>query len=111
MRITTTAKDIEDIEFINMATVDPSTLEPAKKFGTDEPDLIDNKPVYRLPAIYVKEGGRQTQNISLKLRAVPAEPLEELQRFHLVGSVVITPWLKNNRIAYSLLADGIEADK
>lgn len=111
MKITTKATDITDIEFINMETLDPATLEPAKKFGTDDPDLIDNKPVYRLPAIYVKENGRQTQNVSLKLRAVPAEPLEELQRFHLVGTVVITPWLKNNRIAYSLLADGIEVDK
>lgn len=111
MRITTTAKDITDIEFINMETLDPATLEPAKKFGTDDPDLIDNKPVYRLPAIYVKENGRQTQNVSLKLRTIPDAPLEELQKFHLVGTVVITPWLKNNRIAYSLLADGIEVDK
>lgn len=111
MKITTTAKDIEDIEFINMADVDPATLEPAKKFGTDEDDLVDGKPIYRLPAIYVKEAGRQTQNVSLKLRNKPAEALEELQKFHLVGTVVITPWLKNNRVAYSLLADGIEADK
>jgi hypothetical protein len=111
MKITTKATELNDIEFINMAALDPATLEPAKKFGTDEPDLIDNKPVYRLPAIYVKEGGRQTQNISLKLRNKPAESLEELQKFHLVGDVVITPWLKNNRIAYSLLADGIEVDK
>lgn len=111
MRITTTAKDITDIEFINMETLDPATLEPAKKFGTDDPDLIDNKPVYRLPAIYVKENGRQTQNVSLKLRTIPDAPLEELQKFHLVGTVVITPWLKNNRIAYSLLADGIEVNK
>lgn len=111
MKITTTAKDLTDIEFINMADVDPSTLEPAKAFGTDDNDLVDGKPIYRLPAIYVKEGGRQSQNISLKLRTIPAEPLEELQRFHLVGTVVITPWLKNNRVAYSLLADGIEADK
>jgi hypothetical protein len=111
MKITTKAADIKDIEFINMATMDPSTLEPTKKFGSDEDDLVDGKPVYRLPAIYVKEGGRQTQNVSLKLRNKPTEALEELQKFHLVGTVVITPWLKNNRIAYSLLADGIEADK
>lgn len=111
MKITTKAADITDIEFINMETLEPSTLEPTKKFGTDDIDLVDNKPVYRLPAIYVKENGRQTQNISLKLRNKPAEALEELQKFHLVGTVVITPWLKNNRVAYSLLADGIEADK
>jgi hypothetical protein len=111
MKITTKAADITDIEFINMSDVDPSTLEPTKKFGTDDNDLVDGKPVYRLPAIYVKEAGRQTQNISLKLRNKPDAPLEELQRFHLVGNVVITPWLKNNRVAYSLLADGVEADK
>ena len=111
MKITTKATELNDIEFINMADVDPSTLEPTKKFGTDEDDLVDGKPVYRLPAIYVKEAGRQTQNVSLKLRNKPAEALEELQKFHLVGTVVITPWLKNNRVAYSLLADGIEADK
>lgn len=111
MKITTKAVDLIDIEFINMETLDPSTLEPAKKFGTDEDDMLDGKPIYRLPAIYVKEGGRQTQSISLKLRNKPTEPLEELQKFHLVGNVVITPWMKNNRIAYSLVADGIEADK
>lgn len=111
MRVITKATDITELEFINMGAVDPSTLEPATKFGTDDDDLVDGKPVYRLPAIYVKQDGRQTQSISLKLRAKPAEALEELQRFHLVGNVVITPWLKNGRIAYSLLADGIEADK
>lgn len=111
MKIITRAIDIKDIEFINMATMDPTTLEPTKKFGTDEDDLVDGQPVYRLPAIYVKEGGRQAQNVSLKIRNVPTAPLEELQRFHLVGTVVITPWLKNGRVAYSLLADGIEADK
>lgn len=111
MKITTKAADLESIEFINMATMDPSTLEPAKAFGSDDNELVDGKPVYRLPAIYVKENGRQTQNVSLKLRTIPDAPLEELQKFHLVGTVVITPWLKNNRIAYSLLADGIEVDK
>ena len=111
MKITTKAADLESIEFINMAAVDPAALEPAKKFGTDEDDLVDDKPVYRLPAIYVKENGRQTQNVSLKLRNKPTVPLEELQRFHLVGTVVITPWMKTGRIAYSLLADAVEADK
>jgi hypothetical protein len=94
-----------------MEELDPTSLEPAKQYGTDELGLVDGKVVYRLPAIYVKENGRQNQNISLKVRNKPTSTIPEMTKVHLVGDVVITPWVKNNRIAYSLLADGVEVIK
>jgi hypothetical protein len=111
MKIRTNADEIEDLDFYIMEELDPSSLEPAKQYGTEELGLVDGKVVYRLPAIYVKENGRQNQNISLKVRNKPASTIPEMTKIHLVGNVVITPWIKNNRIAYSLLADGVEVIK
>lgn len=111
MKIRTNAEQIEDLEFYIMEELDPTSLEPAKQYGTEELGLVDGKVVYRLPAIYVKENGRQNQNVSLKVRNKPSITIPEMTKIHLVGNVVITPWIKNNRVAYSLLADGVEVIK
>lgn len=111
MRITTKAIDLTDLDFYVMEEVDPSVLEPAKAYGTDDVQLVDGSPVYRLPALYVKEDGRASRSITVKFRTKPAEKIPELTKIHLVGNVIITPWLNGKRIAYSLLADGLEIVK
>ena len=111
MRITTKAIDLTDLDFYVMEEVDPAVLEPAKAYGTDDTQVVDGAPVYRLPALYVKDEGRTSKNITVKFRAKPAEKIPELTKIRLTGTVVITPWLNGKRIAYSLLADGMEIVK
>jgi hypothetical protein len=111
MRITTKATDLTDLDFYVMEEVNPEALEPAKAYGTDDISLVDGQPVYRLPALYVKEDGRASRSITVKFRRTPAEKIPELTKIHLTGTVVITPWLNGKRIAYSLLADGMEIVK
>jgi hypothetical protein len=72
---------------------------------------VDNQPVYRLPALYVKDEGRTSKAITVKFRTKPDSTIPELTKIHLVGNVIITPWLNGKRIAYSLLADGLEIVK
>ena len=112
MKVITSAEQLEDLTFYVMSDVKAADLKPAVKFGSeDENELVDGKAVYRLPALYVKEGDRRNDGVSLKLRAKPSEDIAEMTKVRLVGSVVVTPWLRQGRIAYSLLADGVEAVK
>lgn len=111
MRITTKATDLTDLDFYVMEEVDPAVLEPAKAYGTDDTQVVDGAPVYRLPALYVKEDGRASRSITVKFRQKPSTTIPELTKIHLVGNVIITPWLNGKRIAYSLLADGMEIVK
>jgi hypothetical protein len=111
MKIRTKATDLTDLDFYVMEEVNPDALEPAKAYGTDDISLVDGAPVYRLPALYVKDEGKTSKNISVKFRQKPAEKIPELTKIHLTGTVIITPWLNGKRIAYSLLADGMEIVK
>lgn len=111
MKIRTKATDLTDLDFYVMEEVNPDSLEPAKAYGTDDISLVDGSPVYRLPALYVKDEGKTSKNITVKFRQKPSTTIPELTKIHLVGNVIITPWLNGKRIAYSLLADGMEIVK
>lgn len=110
MRIATTAQALTGFEIVVMEDIQPATMEPAKKYGTDENDQYNGKPVYRLNGIYVKVDGRHDEGVSVKVLNKPAEPIAELSKVRLTGNVVITPWIRNSRQAYSIIADGVEPE-
>ena len=110
MRIKTDASALSEFEFIAMEKLDGS-LEPAKKYQSDDEDSFNGKPVFRLGNVYVKENGFQNQNVSVKVLSKPEQPINELTKVKLTGVIYITPWVKNGRQALSIIADGVEAVK
>jgi hypothetical protein len=109
MRIITDAKSL-NLKIAALEDIDPTTLEPAKAFQSEEVKLVDGKPVYRLPDLYVKDGDYKA-NISIKVFNRPAEKIAGLTYITLVGKVEITPFIMNDRIAYSVVADSVEVAK
>lgn len=109
MKIITDAKSL-DLKIAALEDIDPSTLEPAKVFQSEETKLVDGKPVYRLPDLYVKDG-QYKASISIKVFNKPVEKIAGLTYINLTGTVEITPFIMNNRIAYSVVADGVEVVK
>ena len=109
MKIITDSKSL-DLKIAALEDIDPSTLEPAKVFQSEEVKLVDGKPVYRLPDLYVKDGQYKAA-ISIKVFDKPSETIPGLTYIHLTGTVEITPFIMNNHIAYSVVADSVEAVK
>lgn len=109
MKIITDAKSL-DLKIAALEDIDPDALEPAKAYQSEEVKLVDNKPVYRLPDLYVKDGNYKAA-ISIKVFNRPVEKIPGLTYINLVGKVEITPFIMNNRIAYSVVADSVEAVK
>jgi hypothetical protein len=109
MRIITDAKSL-DLKIAALEDIDPAGLEPAKVYQSEEVKLVDNKPVYRLPDLYVKDGDYKA-SISIKVFTKPTEKIPGLTYINLTGTVEITPFLMNGRIAYSVVADGVEIAK
>lgn len=112
MKIRTDAADL-DIELVTLETIDPAGLEPAKEFGTDQVKMIDGKASYALRGVAVKIDGRIDKSVSVKVINKPAAVIPELTKARLTGSVTITPYLADGsrRIGYSIIADGVEAEK
>ena len=109
MKITTDAKEL-NLKIATLEDIDPDALEPAKAYQSEETKLVDGKPVYRLPDLYVKDGDYKA-SISIKVFTKPTEKIAGLTYINLVGKVEITPYIMNNRIAYSVVADGVEVSK
>lgn len=109
MKIITDAKSL-NLKIATLEDIDPSTLEPAKAYQSEETKLVDGRPVYRLPDLYVKDGNYKAA-ISIKIFNKPTEKIEGLTYINLVGKVEITPYIMNNRIAYSVVADSVEVSK
>ena len=109
MKITTDAKSL-NLKIAALEDIDPSTLEPAKVFQSEETKLVNGRPVYRLPDLYVKDGDYKS-SISIKVFNKPSEKIPGLTYIHLTGTVEITPFIMNNHIAYSVVADSVEAVK
>lgn len=109
MKIITDAKSLS-LKIAALEDIDPSTLEPAKAYQSEETKLVDGKPIYRLPDLYVKDGEYKA-SISIKVFNKPSEKIPGLTYIQLVGAVEITPFIMNNRIAYSVVADSVEAVK
>ena len=109
MKIITDAKSL-NLKIAALEDIDPSTLEPAKAYQSEEVKLVDNKPVYRLPDLYIKDGDYKA-NVSIKVFNKPVEEIAGLTYITLTGKVEITPFIMNNHIAYSVVADSVEAVK
>lgn len=109
MKIITDAKSL-DLKIAALEDIDPSTLEPAKAYQSEETKLVDGRPVYRLPDLYIKDGDYKA-NVSIKIFTKPTEKIPGLTYITLTGKVEITPYIMNNRIAYSVVADGVEVVK
>lgn len=109
MKIITDAKSL-DLKIAALEDIDPDALEPAKVFQSEETKLVDGKPVYRLPDLYVKDG-QYKASISIKVFNKPSEKIPGLTYINLTGTVEITPFIMNNRVAYSVVADGVEVVK
>lgn len=109
MKIITDAKEL-NLKIAALEDIDPAGLEPAKVYQSEDTKLVDGKPIYRLPDLYVKDGDYKAQ-ISIKVFDKPSETIPGLTYINLVGKVEITPFIMNNRIAYSVVADGVEIAK
>ncbi|MCI1642988.1 MAG: hypothetical protein LKI21_00305 [Bifidobacterium crudilactis] len=109
MRIITDAKSL-GLKIAALEDIDPAALEPAKAYQSEEIKLVDGRPVYRLPDLYVKDGDYKA-SISIKVFNKPAEKIAGLTYIVLTGKVEITPFIMNNRIAYSVVADSVEVAK
>ena len=109
MKIITDAKSL-NLKIATLEDIDPSTLEPAKAYQSTETKLVDGKPVYRLPDLYVKDG-QYKASISIKVFNKPTEKIAGLTYITLTGRVEITPYIMNGHIAYSVVADGVEVSK
>lgn len=111
LAIRTTA-DATPIEVIPLADVDGEALTPAKSFGSDDPKLVDGKPVFSLPSIVVRMGGEILKTASVKVFNRPGR-LTALQPVALTGTLIITPWTSRDSgsVRLSIVADGIASPR
>jgi len=107
-----TTSDATPIEVIPLADVDGEALTPAKAFGSDDPKLIDGRPVFSLPSIVVRMGGEVLKTASVKIFTKPGK-LTALQPVALTGHLTITPWTTRDSgsVRLSIVADGVAAGK
>ncbi|WP_445340427.1 hypothetical protein [Bifidobacterium sp. ESL0825] len=100
------------IEVIPLADIDGDSLKPATAFGSEEPKLVDGRPVFSLPSIVVRMGGEVLKTASVKVFTKPGK-LTALQPVALTGSLTITPWTTRDSgtVRLSIVADGIASPK
>lgn len=107
-----TSADATPIEVIPLADLDGETLKPATAFGTEDPKLVDGKPVFSLPSIVVRMDGQVLKTASVKLFTRPGK-LAALQPVALAGHLIITPWAsrESGSVRLSIIADSIVSGK
>lgn len=107
-----TTAEATPIEVIPLADVDGETLNPATAFGSEEPKLVDGRPVFSLPSIVVRMGGEILKTASVKVFTRPGK-LTALQPVALTGALVITPWTtrESGSVRLSIVADGVASPK
>ena len=107
-----TTSESTPIEVIPLADVDGEALKPATAFGTEDPKLVDGRPVFSLPSIVVRMGGEVLKTASVKVFSKPGR-LAALQPVALTGTLIITPWTSRDSgsVRLSIVADGIASPK
>lgn len=107
-----TTSESTSVEVIPLADIDGETLKPATAFGTENPKLVDGRPVYSLPSIVVRMGGEVLKTASVKLFTKPGK-MTALQPVALTGHLTITPWTTRDSgsVRLSIVADGVAAGK
>lgn len=107
MPIPTTSQYVNEQWRFLMFPNENTEIQPTKQHDSDEIKLTNGKPTYRIPVVAVnRANGRQETGVSLKVFNKPSELKESLD-LKVTGNVLITPWVNNGRIAYSITADGI----
>lgn len=74
---------------------------------TTTPKLYNGKPVIRIPAQYIDDAGVDP-NVSINVLTRPTQSIKPLTQFTLSGEVHATAWVKNGRVAWSLIADKLQ---
>ena len=107
-----TSAESTPLEVIPLADVDGEALKPATAFGTDEPKLVDGRPVFSLPNIVVRMGGDVLKTASVRVFTKPGR-LAALQPVALTGTLIITPWTTRDSgsVRLSIVADGLATGK
>lgn len=107
-----TASDIPG-KFQLKREFDPENAHPQMEYEdgkpTGEMKLVDGREVYRVPAQYFDEYGID-DNVSLRVFTVPRATLPAMSAVRLIGRVRPVAYVKNGRVAYSLIADSIAVD-
>ena len=109
MRIPTTSEAINSMyQFVIVSAQDPN---PVTERGSEEPKLIEGKPVYRITATVIdRETGKPVNDVSIKVFSKPQLPSGFFEA-RLDGRVLVTPWVSSSgnfhRVALSIVADSI----
>lgn len=109
MRIPTTAEAINALyQIVIVSAQDPN---PVTERGSEEPKLVNGKPVYRITATVIeRETGKPVNDVSIKVFSQPQLPTGFFEA-RLQGSCLVTPWVSSSgsfhRIALSIVADAI----
>lgn len=95
-----------DLEAAVMDAIDPSRIHPA----TDENGSlrkVDNRPVYPVRGVTVRDETGRTVNSSVRVFNVPTAPIPAMSTLRCVDCHIV-PWIKKGELAVSVTADHLE---
>lgn len=96
-----------DFEGVALNDVIPDDIHPA--IGADGVlRMVDDAPVFPLRGVMIRDAdGQVLQTSTVRVRATPTTLIPALTALRCVNCVV-TPWVRDGRIALSVLADHVE---
>lgn len=107
MKITVDGSQLELTVFA-VEAVEATDWQAKKVYGTEDAKLSeDGKQLYSTRKSLVFLGDRGAEN-GITISVTNPEPLAEMTKYKLAGKVTVTPWINNNRIATSLIAERLE---
>ncbi len=109
MRIPTSSEAINAMYQVVIVTAQDTA--PVLERGSENPKLVDGKPVYRISATIIdRETGKPVNDVSIKTFTKPNLPSGFFEA-RLQGQCLVTPWVSSSgsfhRIALSIVADAI----
>lgn len=109
MRIPTSSEAINAMYQVVIVTAQDTA--PVLERGSENPKLVDGKPVYRISATIIdRETGKPVSDVSIKTFTKPNLPSGFFEA-RLQGQCLVTPWVSSSgsfhRIALSIVADAI----
>lgn len=96
-----------DLDGVAIDAIEPDEIRPAT--GADGVlRVVDGAPVYPLRGVMVRDAdGQAIKASSVRVRTAPTSPIPALSVVRCVDCVV-TPWVRDGRVAISVLADHVE---
>ena len=109
MRIPTSSEAINAMYQVVIVTAQDTA--PVLERGSENPKLVDGKPVYRISATIIdRETGKPVNDVSIKTFTKPNLPGGFFEA-RLQGQCLVTPWVSSSgtfhKIALSIIADAI----